>query len=58
MSLLYSILDLIIIVAISVGVARLVVSFGKWKIKMGLLPRFQSIGMPRHPERGKYFQVK
>jgi hypothetical protein len=52
MSILYSILDLIIIVVISVGVAVLVVSLGKWKLKMGLLPRFKSLTMPRHHERG------
>jgi hypothetical protein len=44
-------LDLIIIAVISVGVAVLAVSLGKWKIKMGLLPRFKSLTMPRHRER-------
>jgi hypothetical protein len=48
MSILYSILDLIIIVVISVGVAGLVLSLGKWKIKMGLLSRFKSLTKPRH----------
>jgi hypothetical protein len=52
MSILYSILDLIIIVVISVGVAGLVLSLGKWKIKMGLLPRFKNSTMSRHHERG------
>jgi hypothetical protein len=52
MSILYSILDLSIIVVISVGVAVLVVSLGKWKIKMGLLPRFKNFTMPRRHERG------
>ena len=51
MSILNLILDLIIIVVITVGVAGLVVSLGKWKIKMGLLPRFKSFTMPRHHER-------
>jgi hypothetical protein len=51
MSILHSILDLIIIAVISVGVAVLAVSPGKWKIKMGLLPRFKSLTMPRHRER-------
>jgi hypothetical protein len=41
MNTLYSILDLMIVVVISVGVAVLVISLGKWKIKMGLLPRFK-----------------
>jgi hypothetical protein len=48
MNILYSILDFIIIVIISVSVAVLVVSLGKWKIKMGLLPRFKSLTMPKH----------
>jgi hypothetical protein len=48
MSILYSILDLIIIVVISVGVAVMVVSLGKWKIKMGLLSRLKSLTKPRH----------
>jgi hypothetical protein len=52
MSILYSLLDLIIIVVIIMGVSRLVVSLGKWKIGMGLLPRFKSLTMPRHHERG------
>lgn len=52
MSILYSILDLIIIVMISVGVAGLVVSLGKWKIRMGLLQRFKSLTVPRHYARG------
>jgi len=56
MSVLYSSLDLIIIVEISVVVAVLVVSLGKWKIKMGLLPRFKSLAMPRHHERGGVFK--
>jgi hypothetical protein len=54
MSILYSnsILDLVIIVLISVGIAGLAVSLGKWKIRMGLLPRFKSPTMPRHNEWG------
>jgi hypothetical protein len=42
MSILYSILDLIMIVVISVSVAALVVSLRKWKEPMGLLSRFKS----------------
>jgi hypothetical protein len=46
------VLHVIIIVAICVGIAGLVVSLGKWKISMGLLPRFKSLTMARHHERG------
>jgi hypothetical protein len=51
MSLLYSILDLTIIVVISVGVAGLVVSLGKWKIRIALLRRFKSLTMSNPYER-------
>jgi hypothetical protein len=52
------VLDIIIIVAICVGLAGLVVSLGKWKISMGFLPRFKSLTMPRHHERGGIFQAQ
>jgi hypothetical protein len=55
MNTLYSILDLMIVVVISVGVSVLVISLGKWKIKMGLLPRFKSLTTPRHHRAGWYF---
>ena len=50
MSILYSnsILDLIIIVLVSIGVAGLAVSLGQWKMKMGLFQRFKSPTVPRH----------
>jgi len=46
------VLPIIIIVAICVGVAGLVLTIGKWKEKMGLLPKFKSPTVPRHHQRG------
>ncbi len=46
------ILPIISIVLISVGIAGLVVSLGRWKIRMGFLPRFKGPTMPRHHEQG------
>jgi hypothetical protein len=60
MSILYSnlVLDLVMIVLISVGVAGLAVSLGKWKTKMGLLQRFESPTVPRHHAWGGPYRAQ
>jgi hypothetical protein len=45
------VLPISIIAALCLAVATLVISVGEWKIRMGLLPRFKSMAVPRHHER-------
>ena len=43
-----------IIAGVCLAVAALVASIGEWKIRIGLLPSFKSVAVPRHHERRGY----
>lgn len=43
-----------IIAGVCLAVAALVVSIGEWKIRIGLLPSFKNVAVPRHRERRGY----
>jgi len=43
-----------IIAGVCLAVAALVISIGEWKIRIGLLPSFKSVAVPRRHERCGY----
>lgn len=48
------VLSVSIIAGVSLAVAALVISIGEWKTRMGLLPSFKSLAVPRRHERRSY----
>ena len=51
MNILYSILELTFIAAMCESIAGLAISLGKWKTKMGILPRFKDQDGKQHTRR-------
>jgi hypothetical protein len=48
------VLSLNIIAGLCLAVAALVISIGEWKIRMGFLPRFKNVAVPRRHQRRGY----